>query len=78
MKPYDDCIHCGGKIEEKRQRLDYRYHGQLFIVENVRVGVCVQCGEKFLKANIVKKLEQLVSSPQPKLKSVAVPVVSFA
>lgn len=78
MKPYDDCIYCGGSVEEKRQSLDYRYHGKLFIVENATVGVCLQCGEKFLKANIAKKLEKLVTTPQKKVKSVAVPVISLA
>lgn len=77
MTPYDDCVYCGGKVDEKRQRLDYRYHGQLFIIENVNVGVCLQCGEKFLKAEVAKKLEKLVALPQPSLKSVAVPVISL-
>ena len=78
MTPYDDCVYCGGKVDEKRQSLDYRYHGQLFIIENVVVGICSQCGEKFLKAEVAKKLEKLASSPQSLLKSVAVPVVSAA
>ena len=78
MKPYDDCIYCGGKTEEKRQQLDYRYHGRLFIVANVLMGVCLQCGEKFLKAEVAKKLEKLVVSPQSNLKSIAVPVISLA
>ncbi len=76
MKPYDDCIHCGGSVKEKKERLDYRYHGQLFIVENVLVGVCLQCGEKYLKATVAKKLEKLVSTKKTVWKSVVVPVVS--
>lgn len=78
MKPYDDCTFCGGRVEEKRQRLDYRYHGQLFIMENVPTGTCTQCGEKFLKATIAKKLEKLAASPQKRMRSVAVPVISLA
>ncbi len=77
MKPYDDCTFCGGEVEERRERLDYRYHGQLFIMENVPVGVCKQCGEKFLKAPVAKGLEKLAASPQKHLKSVAVPVIAF-
>ena len=78
MTPYDDCTYCGGKVDEKQQSLDYRFHGQLFIVEIVTIGVCLQCGEKFLRAEVAKQLEKLVSSPQSLLKSVAVPVVSAA
>ncbi len=32
MKPYDDCIHCGGRVDERLECIDYRYHGQLFIL----------------------------------------------
>ncbi len=78
MKPYDDCIYCGGEVEEKEQTLDYRYHGQLFIMEKVPVGVCKQCGEKYLKAEISKKLEELASSSQSELKTLAVPVITIA
>lgn len=75
---YGDCIYCGGEVLEKRERMDYRYHGQLFIVENVPVGVCHQCGEKFLTAENAKKLEKAAGSSDEPLKMVAVPVISIA
>jgi YgiT-type zinc finger domain-containing protein len=78
MRTYGDCIHCGGQVTEKQQTLDYRHHGQLFIMENVPVGVCTQCGERFLAADIAKKLESAASSSQKNSKMVAVPVVSIA
>lgn len=43
-----DCMHCGGEVDERTERLDYLFHGQLYIVETVTMGVCRQCGEKFL------------------------------
>jgi YgiT-type zinc finger domain-containing protein len=73
-RKYGDCIYCGGKIEE-RQTLDYRYHNQLFIVENIPIGVCIQCGEKFLTSKIAKRLEKLASSSHKKVKTVAIPVL---
>jgi len=75
MIPYDDCRYCGGEVEERLQRLDYRYHGQLFLVENVAVGVCKQCGEKFLKAQVAKQVEAAVSSAKVPVTTVAIPVV---
>ncbi len=62
-------------MEERLERLDYRYHGQLFLVENVLVGVCKQCGEKFLKAEVAKQVEAAVSSAEAPVTTVAVPVV---
>lgn len=75
MKPYDDCVYCGGEVTEKHDRLDYRYHGQLFIIENVRMGVCGQCGEKFLTAEVAAHLEQLVRKQEEPVTTVAVPVL---
>ena len=75
MKPYDDCRYCGGEVEERLDRLDYRYHGQLYIVENVPVGVCRQCGEKFLTAKVAKQVEAAVSSMKAPITTLAVPVV---
>lgn len=75
---YGDCVRCGGSVEEKRERLDYRYHGQLFIVEGVDVGVCNQCGEKYLTSETAKKVEQAVSGNQKTVKTVAIPVISMA
>lgn len=75
MKPYDDCRYCGGEVEERLDGLDYRYHGQLYLVENVLLGVCLQCGEKFLTARVAKQVEAAVSSVKAPVTTVPVPVV---
>ncbi|MBI4557552.1 MAG: YgiT-type zinc finger protein [Candidatus Hydrogenedentes bacterium] len=76
MKPYGDCVYCGGEIEEKKQRIDYRFHGQLYILENVPTGVCCQCGEQYFTARIAKKMEAAVSKARGKLTTIPVPVIS--
>ena len=78
MKNYGNCTYCGGDVLEKLERIDYRYHGQLFIIENVPVGICDQCGEKFFTAEMAKKLEETVAGSHKSLKTVAVPVISLA
>lgn len=78
MSAYGDCIYCGGEISEKMERLDYRYHGQLFIMENVPVGVCNQCGERFLTSENSKKLENAAAKCNKPVKTVAIPVISMA
>lgn len=75
---YGDCTYCGGSVEEQRVRLDYRHHGQLFIMENVPVGVCKQCGEKFLTSETAKKLEAATRGSDKQMKTIAVPVISIA
>ncbi|QQR80968.1 MAG: YgiT-type zinc finger protein [Deltaproteobacteria bacterium] len=78
MKKYGDCVFCGGHVDEVMSTYDYRYHGQLYIFENVPMGKCVQCGEKFITASIAKKLEKKASSPLKKIQAIAIPVISFA
>jgi len=43
--------------------------------ENVAVGVCKQCGEKVLKAEVAKQVEVAVSSAKVPVTTVAIPVV---
>ncbi|MBI1870870.1 MAG: YgiT-type zinc finger protein [Chlamydiae bacterium] len=78
MIPYGDCIHCGGEVLEKLDRLDYRYQDQLFIMENVPVGICNQCGEKFLTNQTVKKLDHAACTSGKVIKTISVPVISIA
>lgn len=78
MSLYGDCTYCRGEILEKKEQIDYRYHGQLFIMENVLVGVCNQCGEKFLTADTAKKLEQAASTASQSVRTIAIPVISIA
>jgi YgiT-type zinc finger domain-containing protein len=75
MNMYGECVYCGGVVEERLIRLDYRFHGQLFIIEDVPAGVCVQCGEKVLDAKTAKKLEQLAQNQTGPVTTVAVPVL---
>jgi len=78
MHKYGDCSFCSGEVQEKSVELDYRYKGELFIFENVPVGVCQQCGEKHLTAEVAKKVEQRIKSDKKWQRTVSVPVESFS
>ena len=39
---------------------ELRWQGQLFIFENVPMGVCVQCGEKVLMPEVAKGIDQIL------------------
>jgi YgiT-type zinc finger domain-containing protein len=77
MTQYGDCVYCGGAVEEKRIRIDYRYHGQLFIMEEVPAGVCLQCGENILTGAVAKKLEEMARGQKAPVTTVAVPVLKM-
>ncbi len=50
VQKYSDCFYCGGAVEEQLMPRECRWKDKLFILENVPVGVCTQCGEKVPKA----------------------------
>jgi YgiT-type zinc finger domain-containing protein len=76
MKPYGDCIYCGGEVLESLEKVDYRHHGQLFILENVPTGVCRQCGERFYTAEVAKRMEEAVQKTDSAYETLAVPVIA--
>ncbi len=78
MHKYGDCSFCRGEVNEEIVELDYRHKGKLFVFENVPVGVCQQCGEKYLTAEIAKKIEQRIRSNKKWHKTVSVPVENFS
>jgi len=78
MHKYGDCSFCGGEVKEESVELDYRHKGKLFIFQNVPVGVCQQYGERYLKAEIAKKIESRILSNKAWDRTTSVPVESFA
>ena len=52
MHDSGDCHVCGERMEEKRIRQDFWIKGKLIVVQRIPTGVCPQCGEKVVKADI--------------------------
>lgn len=78
MAEYDDCTFCGGRVQERLVTKACWWGDQLIaLVENVPAGVCDQCGERYYKAAVLKKIEAMLSEKEA-LKSVRIPLVSFA
>ena len=64
MHKYGDCSFCGGEVKADRVELDYRYKGKLYIFEDVPAGVCQQCGERYLTAEVAKEIEQRIQTEE--------------
>lgn len=60
---FDDCSFCGGLVEERQVRVDYRIGDTLSVINGVPAGVCRQCGEQYYTARVAKMLEKLTKSP---------------
>ncbi len=74
---YSDCYYCGGNVEEQLLPRELRWKGKLFVFENVPMGVCSQCGEKFLKPEVTKSIDTSLQEEKPPMKIIEVPVFAF-
>ena len=55
-----NCYFCKGKTEIRNANVDFRWKDKLFVVKNVPIEVCTQCGEKYYSVAISKKLDDFV------------------
>jgi YgiT-type zinc finger domain-containing protein len=77
MSSYDDCTYCGGKVTERLVTKDCWWgDGLIALVEDVPAGVCEQCGERYYRAHVLERIEELLRS-RDAFSSVAIPVTSF-
>jgi YgiT-type zinc finger domain-containing protein len=79
--PYDygECHVCGEKMEERYITQDFWQKDQLVVIEDVLAGVCPQCGEKVVKADIGRLIATLFEDAKrlQKARTMSVPVLSF-
>ncbi len=77
---YGKCHVCGEQMREKRIKQDFWLKGRLVVIESVPVGVCPQCGEKVVKADVGRRLATLICNFQHarKRKTMSVPVIKYA
>jgi YgiT-type zinc finger domain-containing protein len=75
---YDNCDYCGGRVLEKRVTVDVRLTGKLYVFENVPVGVCRKCGERYYRGPVLERLEELASHQNFFKDKIQVPRFDFA
>ena len=74
---YDDCYFCGGVVEERLLPREIRWKGELLVFENVPMGVCAQCGEKFLRPEVARTIDEALESAKRPSRVLQVPVYQF-
>jgi len=71
------CYFCKGKTETKNVDVDFRWEGKLYVIRDVPVEVCSQCGERYYSSDVSKKIDRLVQIGQPQ-QTIKVPVLEFS
>jgi YgiT-type zinc finger domain-containing protein len=77
---YGKCHVCGEQMHAKRINQDFWLKGKLIVIESVPAGVCPQCGEKIVKADVGRDLATLIANLRrlPNKRTISVPVVRYA
>ena len=77
-RKYGKCEVCSGPVLEKTVTVDLRLSGQLYVFENVPVGVCQECGERVFKGPVLEQLERLAGRKSAQRKTIRVAVAEYA
>ena len=79
MYDYGTCHVCGSRMESRRIKQDIWVRKKLIVVEDVPAGVCPQCGEKVVNADVGRRLAAVVVDAKRfrKTRTMAVPVIQF-
>jgi YgiT-type zinc finger domain-containing protein len=77
---YGECHVCGERMEERRIKQGFWIKDKLILVEDIPAGVCTQCGEKVVNADVGQRITVLIRDPQrlQKARTISVPVIRFA
>ena len=69
------CDFCGGETTTRNVRTEHWFKGRLYILENVEVEVCNECGEHYYHAKTLDAIDELLSREHPVKKTLEVEVV---
>jgi YgiT-type zinc finger domain-containing protein len=57
---YGKCHVCGEQMVERQSKQDFWIKGDLIVIEDVPAGVCPQCGEKVVRAEVGQQIATLI------------------
>ncbi|MEW5985219.1 MAG: type II toxin-antitoxin system MqsA family antitoxin [Chloroflexota bacterium] len=77
MGKYGDCFYCGGIVEEQLTAREIRWHGQLYVFEDVPAGVCVQCGERYILPEVAKSIDRVLADKRVPTRTLLAPVYEY-
>ncbi len=73
----ETCEYCGGNLVEKRVTWHRKVKGHYVLIENVPVGVCIECGTRYFAANVLKTIEERVRGRRQVDREILVPMYAL-
>ncbi len=79
MYNYGKCEVCNTSLKEKNIHQDFWIKGKLIVIEKVPAGVCPQCGEKVVNAEVGERIAKLLqdSSRINTAPTISVPLIKY-
>ena len=76
---YGACEICTTPLQEKRIKQDFWIREELMVVEGVPAGVCPQCGEKVVRADVGHWIAQVIEDSEriAQAPRISVPTLRF-
>jgi YgiT-type zinc finger domain-containing protein len=76
---YGKCHTCNQSLQPKRINQQFWIKGKLLVVERVPAGVCPQCGDKVVNAEVGRRIASLIhdAANQRPARTLVVPVIRF-
>jgi YgiT-type zinc finger domain-containing protein len=80
MYDYGKCHTCDKRIDEKRVKQGVWIKGRLIVIEGVPAGVCPQCREKVVKADVGQSVAALLGDTKRlrRARRMTIPVIRFS
>lgn len=71
----DNCQFCEGTVRAKKVAREAFKHKEGFVIlEDVTIGVCDTCGNRYYSADILHRVHELATGKQPAEGTIPVPV----
>ena len=76
---YGGCEICNTPTQEKYIKQDFWIREEFIVVEDVPAGVCPQCGEKVVKADVGQRIAKLLENTEriAEAPRISVPAIKF-
>jgi YgiT-type zinc finger domain-containing protein len=69
------CEYCEGTVRPKRvERESFKHKNGFIILEEVTIGICDRCGNRYYSADILHAVDEVASGRRPPERTEAVPV----
>lgn len=75
---YDDCTFCSGRVTERLIAKPCVWGDRLVaLVDQVPTGVCEQCGERYYRTTVLKRIDAVLKGKRQHARQIRLPVLEY-